>query len=228
MERLLNYFNGKEVSLSGFLKTTKVIAYTLLIFIVASFVFNIPDDAIKDYLFEAADAEVTYVFIVLAFITYTIQAAIWGYVANNSNHPEKWLGLHVVANEFTTAMLYIASAISFTYIHLGIADDFITAFAVIAGIIIIINAINAAAEYEQYKRQQIKLRESTGYVIDDKEVFYGDKLCTSDGMAYYVVKSVIYHKPTLCKVTERHWIPDPWQFAYMIKNHKLAFIANQN
>lgn len=228
MEKLLNYFNGKEVSLSGFLKTTKAMAYALLIFILASFVFDIPDDVIKDYLLEAANAEITHIFIVCAFIAYTIQAAVWGYVVNSANQPEKWLGLHVVANEFTTAMLYIASVTSFTYIHLGIADDFITAFAVIAGIIIIINAINAAAEYEQYKHQQVKPRESTGFVIDNKEVFYGDKVCTSDGMAYYVVKSVIYRKPTLCKVTEHHWVPDPWKFARMIKNHELAFVIIQN
>lgn len=105
MKNLLDFFKGKEVSLSGFLKTTRAIAYALLIFIVASFVFNIPDDVIKDYLIEAADTEVTHIFIVLAFIAYTIQAAVWGYVTNSSNHPEKWLGLHVVANEFTTAML---------------------------------------------------------------------------------------------------------------------------
>lgn len=228
MTRLLNYFNSKEVSLSGFLKTTRTMAYTLLAFILVSFVFNIPDDVIKDYLLETANAEITHIIIICAFIAYTIQAAVWGYVANSSNHPEKWLGLHIVTNEFTTAMLYIASVISFTYIHLDIADDFIASFAVIAGIVIIINAINAAAEYEQYKHQQVKPRESTGYVIDSKEVFYGDKVCTSDGMAYYVVKSVIYRKPTLCKVTERHWVPDPWQFARMIKNHELAFIATQN
>ncbi len=227
MERLLNYFNGKEVSLSGFLKTTRAMAYALLVFILASFVFDIPDDVVKDCLLEAANAEITHIFIVCAFITYTIQAAVWGYVVNSSNQPEKWLGLHVVANEFTTAMLYIASVTSFTYIHLGIADDFITAFAVIAGIIIIINAVNAA-EYEQYKHQQVKPRESTGYVIDGKEVFYDDKVCTSDGMAYYVVKSVIYRRPTLCKVTERHWVADPWKFARMIKNHELAFVTTQS
>lgn len=226
MKNLLDFFKGKEVSLSGFLKTTRAIAYALLIFIVASFVFNIPDDVIKDYLIEAADTEVTHVFIVLAFIAYTIQAAVWGYVTNSSNHPEKWLGLHVVANEFTTAMLYIASAISFTYIHFGVADNFITSFAVIASIVIIVNAINAAAEYEQYKHQQIKPRESTGYAIDSKEVFYGDKVCTSDGVIYYVVKSVIYCKPTLCKMTERHWVADPWKFERMIKNHELSLIEN--
>ena len=226
MERLLNYFNSKEVSLSGFLKTTRAMAYTLLAFIVASFVFDIPDDIIKDYLLEAANAEITHIFIVCAFITYIIQAAVWGYVVNNSNQPEKWLGLYVVANEFTTAMLYIVSIMSFTCIHLGIADDLITAFAVIAGIIIIINAINVTAEYEQYKYQQVKPRESTGFVIDGKEVFYGDEVCTFDGMAYYVVKSVIYHKPTLCKITERHWVPDPWKFESMIKNHELSFIEN--
>lgn len=226
MKNLLDFFKGKEVSLSGFLKTTRAIAYALLIFIVASFVFNIPDDVIKDYLIEAADTEVTHVFIVLAFIAYTIQAAVWGYVTNSSNHPEKWLGLHVVANEFTTAMLYIASAISFTYIHFGVADNFITSFAVIASIVIIVNAINAAAEYEQYKHQQIKPRESTGYAIDSKEIFYGDKVCTSDGVIYYVVKSVIYCKPTLCKVTERHWVADPWKFERMIKNHELFLIEN--
>lgn len=226
MKNLLDFFKGKEVSLSGFLKTTRAIAYALLIFIVASFVFNIPDDVIKDYLIEAADTEVTHVFIVLAFIVYTIQAAVWRYVTNSSNHPEKWLGLHVVANEFTTAMLYIASAISFTYIHFGVADNFITSFAVIASIVIIVNAINAAAEYEQYKHQQIKPRESTGYAIDSKEIFYGDKVCTSDGVVYCVVKSVIYCKPTLCKVTERHWVADPWQFARMVKNHELNLIEN--
>ncbi len=226
MKNLLDFFKGKEVSLSGFLKTTRAIAYALLIFIVASFVFNIPDDVIKDYLIEAADTEVTHVFIVLAFIAYTIQAAVWGYVTNSSNHPEKWLGLHVVANEFTTAMLYIASAISFTYIHFGVADNFITSFAVIASIVIIVNAINAAAEYEQYKHQQIKPRESTGYAIDSKEIFYGDKVCTFDGVVYCVVKSVIYCKPTLCKVTECHWVADPWQFARMVKNHELNLIEN--
>lgn len=226
MIKILSFFKGKEVSLSGFFKTTRAIAYALLIFIVASFVFNIPDDVIKDYLIEAADTEVTHVFIVLAFIAYTIQAAVWGYVTNSSNHPEKWLGLHVVANEFTTAMLYIASAISFTYIHFGVADNFITSFAVIASIVIIVNAINAAAEYEQYKHQQIKPRESTGYAIDSKEIFYGDKVCTSDGVIYYVVKSVIYCKPTLCKMTERHWVADPWKFERMIKNHELSLIEN--
>ena len=32
MKNLLDFFKGKEVSLSGFLKTTRAIAYALLIF----------------------------------------------------------------------------------------------------------------------------------------------------------------------------------------------------
>lgn len=226
MIKILSFFKGKEISLSGFLKTTKVIAYALLIFIVASFVFNIPDDVIKDYLLEAANAEITHIFIICAFIAYIAQAFAWDYIVNHSKDPEEWISFHAVAYKLVTAILYIAAAIAFTYVYSGTTDHFIMIFAVTSGAIIVINAFVSAAEYEQYKRQQIKPRESTGYVIDSKEVFYGDKLCTSDGMAYYVVKSVIYRKPTLCKITERHWIPDPWQFARMIKNHELNFVEN--
>lgn len=228
MIKILSFFKGKEVSLSGFLKTTKVIAYALLIFIVASFVFNIPDDVIKDYLLEAANAEITHIFIICAFITYIAQAFAWDYIVNHSKDPEEWISFHVVAYKLVTAILYIAAAIAFTYVYSGTTDHFIMIFAIASGVIIIINAFVSVAEYEQYKHQQVKPRASTGFVIDSKEVFYGDKLCTSDGMAYYVVKSVIYRKPTLCKVTERHWVPDPWQFARMIKNHELAFIATQS
>ena len=226
MNNLFEVFKNEEVSLNDFLKASKTIAFKLLIFIVASLIFNISCDEIKDYLLIPRNAEIAHNFIIGAFIAYVAQGFLWNYIVNHSKKLEKWIGFHVVAYKLVTAILYIAAAIAFTYVYSGTTDHFIMIFAIASGVIMIINAFISAAEYEQYKRQQIKLRESTGYVIDSKEVFYGDKLCTSDGMAYYVVKSVIYRKPTLCKITERHWIPDPWQFARMIKNHELNFVEN--
>lgn len=228
MIKILRFFKGKEVSLSGFLKTTKVIAYALLIFIVASFVFNIPDDVIKDYLLEAANAEITHIFIICAFIAYIAQAFAWDYIVNHSKDPEEWISFHVVAYKLVTAILYIAAAIAFTYVYSGTTDHFIMIFAIASGVIMIINALISAVQHVQYDRQKEKSKEKepTGMSIGNKRVFYGDKVCTSDGVVYYVAKCIIYQKPTLCKENERYWVADPWKFERMIKNHELSLIEN--
>lgn len=228
MKNLLEVFKNEEVSLNDFLKASKTIALKLLIFIMVSLIFNISHDEIKDYLLNPRNAKIAHNFVICAFIIYVAQAFVWDYIVNHSENPERWLGFHVVANKFTAAMLYIAAAIAFSYVCSGTADSFMMAFAIISGIIMVINDFNSAAEHVQYDRQQEKSKEkeSTGMSIGNKRVFYGDKVCTSDGVVYYVAKCIIYQKPTLCKENERHWVADPWQFERMIKNHELNFIEN--
>lgn len=228
MAKLLEFFKEEEISLSDFLKASKTIAFKLLIFIVASLIFNISCDEIKDYLLIPRNAEIAHNFIICAFIAYVAQAFLWNHIVNHSKRPEEWIGFHVVAYKIVTAILYIAAAIAFTYVYSGTTDYFIMTFAVASGVIIIINAFISAVQHVQYDRQQKKSKEkeSTGLSINNKEVFYGDKVCTSDGVIYYVVKSVIYCKPTLCKITERHWVADPWKFERIIKNHELSLIEN--
>jgi hypothetical protein len=228
MKNLLEFFKEEEISLNDFLKVTKMVAFKLLIFIVVSLIFNVTCDGIKDYLLIPRNAEIAHNFVICAFIAYVAQAFVWDYIVNHSKDPEEWIGFHVVAYKIVTAILYIAAAIAFTYVYSGTTDHFIMIFAVASGVIMIINAFISAVQHVQYDRQQEKSKEkeSTGLSINNKEVFYGDKVCTSDGVIYYVVKSVIYCKPTLCKVTERHWVADPWKFERMIKNHELFLIEN--
>lgn len=228
MVKLLELFKNEEISLNDFLKAVKMVAFKLLIFIIVSLVFNVSCDGIKDYLLKPRNAEIAHNFIICAFITYVVQAFAWDYAVNRSENPEGWIGFHVVAYKIVTAILYIAAAIAFTYVYSGTTDHFIMIFAVASGVIMIINAFISAVQHVQYDRQQEKSKEkeSTGLSINNKEVFYGDKVCTSDGVIYYVVKSVIYCKPTLCKMTERHWVADPWKFVRMIKNHELSLIEN--
>lgn len=217
-----------NILINNGLKVTKMVAFKLLIFIVVSLIFNVTCDGIKDYLLIPRNAEIAHNFVICAFIAYVAQAFVWDYIVNHSKDPEEWIGFHVVAYKIVTAILYIAAAIAFTYVYSGTTDHFIMIFAVASGVIMIINAFISAVQHVQYDRQQEKSKEkeSTGLSINNKEVFYGDKVCTSDGVIYYVVKSVIYQKPTLCKENERYWVADPWKFEHMIKNHELSLIEN--
>ena len=226
MKNLLEFFKEEEISLNDFLKVTKMVAFKLLIFIVVSLILYVTCDGIKDYLLIPRNAEIAHNFVICAFIAYVAQAFVWDYIVNQSKYPEERRGCHVVAYKIVTAILYIAAAIAFTYVYSGTTDHFIMIIAVASGVIMIINAFISAVQHVQYDRQQEKSKEkeSTGLSINNKEVFYGDKVCTSDGGIYYVVKSVIYCKPTLCKMTERHWVADPWKFERMIKNHELSLI----
>lgn len=228
MVKLLELFKNEEISLNDFLKAVKMVAFKLLIFIIVSLIFNMSCDGIKDYLLKPRNAEIAHNSIICASIAYVVQAFAWNFVVNHSENPEGWMGFHVVANKFTAAMLYVVAIIAFSYMYSGITDNFMIVFAVASGIIMVINAFISAVEHVQYDRQQEKSKEkeSTGLSINNKEVFYGDKVCTSDGVIYYVVKSVIYCKPTRCKMTERHWVADPWKFERMIKNHELSLIEN--
>ncbi len=228
MAKLLEFFKEEEISLSDFLKVTKMVAFKLLIFIVVSLIFNVTCDEIKDYLLIPRNAEIAHNFVIYAFIAYVAQAFLWNHIVNHSKRPEEWIGFHVVAYKIVTAILYIAAAIAFTYVYSGTTDYFIMVFAIASGVIMIINAFISAVQHVQYDRQKEKSKEKepTGLSINNKEVFYGDKVCTSDGVVYYVVKSVIYCKPTLCKITERHWVADPWKFERLIKNHELSLIEN--
>jgi len=228
MKNLLEVFKNEEVSLNDFLKASKTIAFKLLIFIAASLIFNISCDEIKDYLLIPRNAEIAHNFIICAFIAYVAQAFLWNHIVNHSKKPEEWIGFHVVAYKLVTAILYIAAAIAFTYVYSGTTDHFIMIFAIASGVIMIINAFISAVQHVQYDRQKKKSKEKepTGMSIGNKRVFYGDKVCTSDGVVYYVAKCIIYQKPTLCKENERYWVADPWKFEHMIKNHELSLIEN--
>lgn len=228
MVKLLELFKNEEISLNDFLKAVKMVAFKLLIFIIVSLIFNVSCDGIKDYLLKPRNAEIAHNFVICASIAYVIQAFAWDHIVNHSENPEGWIGFHVVTNKFTAAMLYVAAAIAFSYMYSGTTDNFMIVFAVASGIIMIINAFISAVERVQYDRQQEKSKEKepTGMSIGNKRVFYGDKVCTSDGVVYCVVKCVIYKEPTLCKENERYWVADPWRFRRMIKNHELTLIEN--
>lgn len=228
MVKLLELFKNEEISLNDFLKAVKMVAFKLLIFIIVSLIFNVSCDGIKDYLLKPRNAEIAHNFIVCVSIAYVFQAFAWDFVVNHSENPEGWIGFHVVASKFTAAMLYVAAAIAFSYMYSGTTDNFMIVFAVASGIIMIINAFISAIEHVQYDRQKEKSKEKepTGMSIGNKRVFYGDKVCTSDGVVYYVAKCIIYQKPTLCKENERYWVADPWKFEHMIKNHELSLIEN--
>lgn len=228
MVKLLELFKNEEISLNDFLKAVKMVAFKLLIFIIVSLIFNISCDGIKDYLLKPRNAEITHIFIICAFIAYIAQAFAWDYIVNHSKDPEEWISFHVVAYKLVTAILYIAAAIAFTYVYSGTTDHFIMIFAIASGVIMIINALISAVQHAQYDRQKEKSKEKepTGMSIGNKRVFYGDKVCTSDGVVYYVAKCIIYQKPTLCKENERYWVADPWKFERMIKNHELSLIEN--
>lgn len=228
MKNLLEFFKEEEISLNDFLKVTKMVAFKLLIFIVVSLIFNVTCDGIKDYLLIPRNAEITHIFIICAFIAYIAQAFAWDYIVNHSKDPEEWISFHVVAYKLVTAILYIAAAIAFTYVYSGTTDHFIMIFAIASGVIMIINALISAVQHVQYDRQKEKSKEKepTGMSIGNKRVFYGDKVCTSDGVVYYVAKCIIYQKPTLCKENEHYWVADPWKFERMIKNHELSLIEN--